>query len=722
MPQSTQSDPYAKYMEPAPDPYEKYLTPAPSPYDQYQKPPWELEAGQSADNPIPEMHPDLSTYDRFKIMWRGGDPEVGQTYLEGRGFQVQPLGGFQYALRRKKGPWYYFDEPKPSFQDVSDVAGDVLSIGGMVGGAALTSPGIATSTLGAAGGAAAAQALRSRTGAAMGIETKQPGQELKEIGEEAVIGGASELIGAGVPRLFGRLSGRLGRLGKAAEGAPRPKVRPSPDLELPATPPAGVAVDQETWEHIVRNRPDTARLLAFGSPDEVEVAARSQLPAGQPATRDEIEAALKALGPRDPAVVEFLRRTASERTGQAKGELRSMFFQLMPDEDATMRQVADIAARAKLRPISSAKIEEFLNGYSVHFWAKDAMKLAMREENAENWIGALVRHFDQMAKFGESNLKAESLPGWARTILNDASNKDPVDAAKWLETIQKLLSERKPSPYSHMTQEQLAELFYRQDIHGLSEQTVKEVIDMAKGMPAKEVDDMIHSLSHRFPYSPEEKGLFGPVVDLEERAAEKIIYNRVPLKDQVDFWRSIPIDAVRKLQLPDGRILQLTRDQAQAARHIITDIAVHGFPRRRAVSQALIKLEKALKTPKRLIFRALKYMGLDFLRNWKLGRVMGAPLALVGVGFGGVGGATAAVAGLSAALGNEVGFIGRAILTDSNGSILRTIMSAASRRLSKRIGRVLKILGGGPRQQTAFRLGVYELMHDPEFRRLAEEQ
>jgi len=178
--------------------------------------PWSRtpQPGETAGSPREAAHPELGFLDRFKVMFRGGNPEVGQRYLESKGFQVKHKGGSQYALKKGKGDWYLLDEPGASLQDVTDVAGDVLSLGGMIGGGVLGSAGgIAGAAGGAALGSAGATGIRQLL-SGLPATTGETGAEL---GTAALTGATAEFGGqalGGIARGLRGLS-RAGRLGGA---------------------------------------------------------------------------------------------------------------------------------------------------------------------------------------------------------------------------------------------------------------------------------------------------------------------------------------------------------------------------------------------------------------------------------------------------------------------------------------------------------------------------
>lgn len=588
MPPQSTADPYAEWKgELKPDPYAPWKKV--DPYAQWKGVPEpeeavQIEFGKSAEYPHTSMHPELTKMDRFKIDFRGGNPEVGQRYLESKGFQVQPKGGFQYALRKGKGDWYLFDEAGPSFQDVSDVAGDVLSLGGLVGGAALTAPtGFTAGVLGAGAGTGVAQGVRIAAGEAMGVPSRA-GEVAGEIGQEALAGSAAQVLGVGAGKLLGMGSKGLGRVRSGMRA-----------------------------KRYAKNKPIREARQAQG----------------------DIVKAVEALDPHDQAVVEFFRRNNSRRTAQKAGDLRTMMFQAIPDEEAGIRQLADT-----------------------------------------------------LSKSAATNPK-----------------------------------------FNHMTESQLAELFYRREVHGLTKKSVAEVVRLAKGMPKNEVDDMVLSLSPRMPVNPRKHNLFGPVVDLQARAAQTQALGKIPRADAIDFWRFIPIEGIRKVTLPGGKVIELTVEQAKAARHVIVDIATHGVPFRAKVGKVLTKLGDALQVPRNALYRGLKKTGMLWVMRWEGGgsdklrsplqRLAPRALGTLGVHqvspfLGKAMGATY----VSGYVGRHVERLGRMMIADTSGGILHSIGYTVSMRLSRKIQKVLGFLD----RPGLYRLGVYELLRDPEFMEAAEEK
>ena len=186
-----------------------------------------LQPGGTAESALQEGHPDVGFMDRFRIMFRGGDQAAGQRLLESRGFEAQAMGGSQYAVRKPgEEQWRLLDEPGASLQDITDVAGDVLSLGGTIGGGIVGAPGgIAGGAAGAALGSAGATGLRQILSGLPATTEEITG----ELGEAALTGATAELGG----RVLGGAARGLRGLSRARpsrgiQSVPRINLRPTP--------------------------------------------------------------------------------------------------------------------------------------------------------------------------------------------------------------------------------------------------------------------------------------------------------------------------------------------------------------------------------------------------------------------------------------------------------------------------------------------------------------
>lgn len=177
--------------------------------------------------PIQEQHPDVGVGSRQLVMFAGGDPAVGARYLRAKGLQVEERGGFNYSIKRpEEAEWRVLDPEGFDLQDILDVSGDVLSLGGMIGGGVAGAPGVVTGAAGAAGGAAGAQGVRSAIGQLGGL-TPTSEEVVGDIGEEAVMGAGAELGGRVVGKIAGKVAGKLRKAPEPPPPVGKPGVGPT---------------------------------------------------------------------------------------------------------------------------------------------------------------------------------------------------------------------------------------------------------------------------------------------------------------------------------------------------------------------------------------------------------------------------------------------------------------------------------------------------------------
>lgn len=162
----------------------------------------------------------------------------GMKFLRDRGYEVQPVEGGEYAVKKPGQPWRQIEGAKPGIWNaikevIKDLGPDAMdewgkgwamakgaTMGGTAG-TALGGPagGVAGGIAGGAAGGAAAEAARRLAGRAYGFE-EEPGAFLPAVGEEALTGAVFE---GGLSALKGAKYLALGK--KAApvvEGAPKP--------------------------------------------------------------------------------------------------------------------------------------------------------------------------------------------------------------------------------------------------------------------------------------------------------------------------------------------------------------------------------------------------------------------------------------------------------------------------------------------------------------------
>ena len=154
-----------------------------------------FQPGEAPQTAINEAHPDVAASTRQLIMFAGGGPDIGLRHLQKQGFDVEPLEGANFAVRKPgEKHWRKLEKEGLDVQDPLDIVGDVVSLAGMGLGAAATSPGLATTAAGAAGGSALAQSARTGVGKALGLEVSA-GEAGRDIAVEGALGGAAALLG-----------------------------------------------------------------------------------------------------------------------------------------------------------------------------------------------------------------------------------------------------------------------------------------------------------------------------------------------------------------------------------------------------------------------------------------------------------------------------------------------------------------------------------------------
>jgi hypothetical protein len=165
--------------------------------------------GFTPEEPLDEQHPDLSWWERTKIMNFADNPDVAKRYLEQNGFQAVNRGGWNFSIKKPgETSWRVVDPSGWDLSDITDIGGDVATgvgagIGATVGTVAglPSGPGaLATGTAGAALGAAGAQGLKSIAGQVLGMRPESS-EVLSGMGREAAFGAGGQLVGKGVGKL-----------------------------------------------------------------------------------------------------------------------------------------------------------------------------------------------------------------------------------------------------------------------------------------------------------------------------------------------------------------------------------------------------------------------------------------------------------------------------------------------------------------------------------------
>jgi hypothetical protein len=179
---------------------------------------------------INEQHPDVP---RTFLMNLAPNSRVAAQYLREHGFEVNEKGGdFNFDVRKPgEKVWRKLDPAGFDWKDLSDIGTDVgkgvaAGVGGILGGGAglATGPGaVATGAAGAAAGAGLAEVAKQGLGKALGFK-QTLGEAARDVGTEALLGGATEGVLRGVASAAKPLVQKLGtanplRIPYAAEKA-----------------------------------------------------------------------------------------------------------------------------------------------------------------------------------------------------------------------------------------------------------------------------------------------------------------------------------------------------------------------------------------------------------------------------------------------------------------------------------------------------------------------
>lgn len=169
--------------------------------------------GVYPDNPIQEMHPEVTYRTRALIKNLAANPEVGKKHLESQGFQVQQLGGHNYAIKKPaEQEWRVLDPENSLFSmdtlaDATDLIGDVGTIAAETGGAiaggvggTAVAPGAGT-LVGTVGGgtlaAGAAEGAKGVLGSMFGLD-QGLGDIAKDAGTEMLYAAGGGALAPGV--------------------------------------------------------------------------------------------------------------------------------------------------------------------------------------------------------------------------------------------------------------------------------------------------------------------------------------------------------------------------------------------------------------------------------------------------------------------------------------------------------------------------------------------
>ena len=223
-------------------------------------------------------------------------------------------------------------------------------------------------------------------------------------------------------------------------------------------------------------------------------------------------------------------------------------------------------------------------------------------------------------------------------------------------------------------------------------------------------------------YDPVERALIGPVVDVERLAVQTQMLGRAPRGAEVDFWRSIPIEGLKRLRIR-GVDYYLSNDQAKALKFLTWSYAF-GRAGRKAAGKALSWLSNALRLPRTVLLTTVKVLRFRQIERF-IHLVTGGAMRTGTVGLGAwymggpvAGGPFAAILGLDVA-GQMLGKLSHALMSDTRGNLLRSLLPLIDAPSAmRRAGQALRFAELG--QGSAYRATIFELLHQPEFSRLLE--
>lgn len=726
--------------------------------------PWSrpVAAGESPNDPIDTSHPDVSIGTRQLINWAGGDPKTGERYLQGQGFDAKAIGGFNFAVKRpEEKVWQRLDSTKWEWQDVLDVAGDVLSLGGMVTGGLVGSPGgIVGGVAGSAAGAAGMQGVRSTIGQMLGMPATQE-EVVKSLGTEAVMGATAEVGG----RILGGIVGGVARkIRGKPPAAPAPAPAAGPKLaagetaatreeimagigklgseekfgvefveKLPGQTTRGAAgvgargaggKTRRTFGEYQKEPPQSGEIRRWADEwAELEAGkagtvfeGKSKEQVGEELYRRMLHGEIPAVGPgragpyvdvakREAQLMEMnpplVKTVGTEITAAAKvpkgpggaklwhktatpemkkfiqntaiphpaRELMQRIIMAGPKGfEKNLANIDDFLALAakKGKPQRQA-IDDFLADAGVHPWAKDAMKLAIKEtpEEAAKWSAKVSKQLDMASILGsgpaKSLLKQPGTPSWVKSYLKSAMKKDPMDAANFADDIAGLLKARLAST------------------GGIAPQ-------QAQGW-AKQARNIVESWAKKLTAPPTKRQVVSPLGDP--------YWQVVPTGSDVAFWRDLPIDGIQKLFNPDGSVLVLTAPQAKAAKVIVQSAATDNWTP--WAKKQLKRLIDGLKWPKRRIIDILGTVTnahvMKFVRKHPIGSnvALGVAETMVGGTAGGLPGGAA----IMDIAGRGIERVFRRLLTDTSGKALTGLFGRSTLGVPEALKKAAQAAGAG---------------------------
>lgn len=217
-------------------------------------------------------------------------------------------------------------------------------------------------------------------------------------------------------------------------------------------------------------------------------------------------------------------------------------------------------------------------------------------------------------------------------------------------------------------------------------------------------------------FDPVKRQLIGPLVDAERYAAQGLL-GRIPQKATPDFWRFIPLEGLKSLEI-GGREYLLSNAQARGFKAMVVGLASGSWVGQSAhlLGRVLNRLSQTLRLPRTALLEFAKWTRMAFLRKF-INIASGGPLRGAGTAAmlygGGVGGPLAGVFAADV-LGQGIGKVSHALMADSAGGFLKGLMPSLSGSALRRAGRALEHSAAG--NQFGYKAAVFELLHLPDFR------
>jgi hypothetical protein len=594
--------------------------------------------GDFPEDPIDTSHPDISVGTRQLINFAGGDPKTAERYLQGKGYDAKAIGGFNFAVKKpEETKWQRLDSTKWEWQDVLDVVGDALSLGGMVvGGLGGTSAGGPVGGVaGSAAGAAGAQGVRSTVGQLLGMPTTQE-EALGSIGREAATGALAEVggrvIGATAKGILGKIRGK---------------------------PPAPRAAEKV---------------------------------AGIPTTRQGMVEAIEKLGPQEKFGVEF-----TELGAKGGGHVFGEFQKLPPLNKKLMsyaqEQAEYVAGKGKWARMSVEETTEDIYTRMLHGEMPAAgagrvgpfVDVAKREaqvaaENPElvKTIGTEITRRAPpklpQTRGGETLWAATATKGMKKFLNNTAI---PHNARLLL---QKILVEG-PDAVAKNLPLLTEHLAYLGKQGKLPAQQAHHWALQAEGLVKSWATKVAR----------------GKVTGKQQmvRPLGDTYWTKIPTGSDVAFWRDIPAEGIKSLTLPDGTLLSLTIPQGKAVKVIVHSAATDNWtPRAKKLLKGLIA---GLKKPRELIVSGLQaatnaHVGKFMRKHPFTGNVgLGAAETLIG---GAAGGWTGLAVGMDVA-GRGIEKVFGSLLRDTSGGALRGLFKRSTLGVPEALKKAAQAAGAG---------------------------